>query len=103
MRERRKLPDFAAGEIVDFDRIEIMHAQQAHTAYMLINGCNGLFTDRIFYTFAEAYAALKADHGDEADVDEQVVRVMVSVIPDNGIFSPGYFDENGRDYDRDSR
>ena len=97
MREKRHLPDWKEGESVDFDRIEIMHATQVYTAYMLINGCQGLFTDQIFDSFHDAYTELKhMEIAAAVDVDEQIVRVMVSIIPDDGSFRHSDFDERGR-------
>lgn len=99
MREKRRLPDWAEGESVHFDRIEIQHATQVHTGYMLINACHGLFTDEIFDSFHDAYAELKrmeGSNGDPVDVDEQIVRVAISIIPDEGHFRPSDFNERGR-------
>ncbi|WP_300396396.1 hypothetical protein [Henriciella sp.] len=96
MREKRKLEDWDNGEDVWFDRIEIQHITQTHTAYMLANGCQGLLTDQLFDSFHDAYAELKKQNGPDADIDEQIVRVVVSIIPDNGDYRYEDFNERGR-------
>lgn len=65
---------------MDFDRSKIAHITNPEYGYALVNGCQGIFLDEIFWSHEDALARFdelkRADYGE----DEQIVPVEVRMI-----------------------
>lgn len=68
-----------------FDREKISHMRNT-SGFALVNGCQGIFVDDIYPSYQQAHEEWLRRGGFENGEDEQIVEVIISVVPDTGRF-----------------
>lgn len=68
--------------MMEFDRSKISHITNPMEGFALVNGCQGIFLNEIFWTYEDAVERFEELKRSDCGDDEQICRVRVSIIPD---------------------